>query len=113
MNDFEEKYSLLVKHMLPSVNRCIKSVEFDGFVSGRESLGVNNPKDDYERRMNDRFDEYLTPKIIVRLNDSCKGMRGIGTMGLKGDIAGRLSNLHHVYFEDRKLNSNTNYIYLL
>ena len=113
MNDFEEKYSLLVKYMLPSVNRCIKSVEFDGFVSGRESLGVRNPKDDYERRMNDRFDEYITPKIKVTLADSCKGMRGMDSVGLKGDIAGRLSDIHFTFFVDKKLNSNTNYIYIL
>lgn len=109
MNDFEEKYSLLVKYMLPSVNRCIKSVEFDGFVSGRESLGVRNPKDDYEIRMNDRFDEYITPKIVVRLDDKCKGG---GAMGLKGDITGKLSEIHHAFFEDKKLNANSNYIYM-
>jgi hypothetical protein len=109
MNDFEEKYSLLVKYMLPTVSKCINSVEFDGFVSGRESLGVRNPKDDYERRMNDRFAEYLTPKIVVRLDDKCKGGRA---MGLKEDVAGKLSEIHHTFFEDRKLNANSNYIYM-
>ena len=109
MNDFEEKYSLLVKYMLPTVSKCINSVEFDGFVSGRESLGVRNPKDDYERRMNDRFAEYLTPKIVVRLDDKCKGGRA---MGLKEDVAGKLSEIHHTFFEDRKLNAHSNYIYM-
>lgn len=109
MNDFEEKYSLLVKYMLPTVSKCIKSVEFDGFVSGRESLGVRNPKDDYERRMNDRFDEYLTPKIVVRLDDKCKGGRA---MGLKDDVVGKLSEIHHTFFEDRKLNAHSNYVYM-
>jgi hypothetical protein len=109
MNDFEKKYSLLVKYMLPTGSKCIKSVEFDGFVSGRESLGTSNPKDDFERRMNDRYDEYLTPKIVVRLENKCKGW---ASAGLKGDIAGKLSDLHHTYFEDMKLNANTNYIYM-
>lgn len=113
MNDFEEKYSLLVQYMLPSVNKCIKSVEFNGFVSGRESLGTRNPKDEFERRMNDRFDEYLTPKIIVTLSDSCKGIGGIGIIGLKGDIAGKLSDIHYTFFKDRKLNSNTRFIYVI
>jgi hypothetical protein len=109
MNDFEEKYSLLVKYMLPTVSKCIKSVEFEEFVSGRESMGVRNPKDDYERRMNDRFAEYLTPKIVVRLDDMCKGGRA---MGLKDDITGKLSEIHHTFFEDRKLNAHSNYIYI-
>lgn len=109
MNDFEEKYSLLVKYMLPTVSKCINSVEFDGFVSGRESLGVRNPKDDYERRMNDRFAEYLTPKIVVRIDDICKGGRA---MGLKDDVAGKLSEIHHTFFEDRKLNAHSNYVYI-
>lgn len=113
MNDFEEKYSLLVKYILPSVNGCIKSVEFDEFVSGRESLGTRNPKDEFERRMNDRFDEYLTPKIIVTLSDSCKGIGGIGIIGLKGDIVSKLSEIHHTFFKDRKLNSNNRFIYIL
>ena len=43
MEDFEEKYSLLVKYMLPSVHRCIDKIEFDGFVSGGESLAVRHP----------------------------------------------------------------------
>jgi len=113
MNEFEEKYSLLVKYMLPSVNKCIKYVEFDGFVSGRESLATDNPKDEFEIRMNDRFAEYLTPKIKVSLSDSCKGMRGIGSIGLKGDIAGKLSDIHYTFFKDRKLNSNTKFIYVI
>ena len=111
MKDFEEKYSLLIKYMLPTGKECVKSAEFDGFVSGRESMGTRNPKDDFERRMNDRFAEYLTPKIIVRLHDGCEGMRN--STGLKADIAGKLSEIHHTFFEDRKLNSNINYIYIL
>ena len=46
MEDFEEKYGLLVKYMLPSVNRCIDKIKFDGFVSGGESLATDNPKDE-------------------------------------------------------------------
>lgn len=110
MEDFEEKYGLLVKYMLPSVNRCIKSVEFDGFVSGRESMLVDNPKNDFEKEMNDRFSVYLTPKIKISLKESCKGISGIQNMGLKGDIAGYLSEIHFTYFEDRKLNANIRYI---
>lgn len=111
MNDFEEKYSLLIKYMIPTGNKCVKSAEFIEFVSGRESLGTDNPKDDYERRMNDRFAEYFTPKIIVRLNDSCKGM-GL-PINLKSDIVGKISDIHNTFFSDRKLNAHSNYIYIL
>ena len=110
MEDFEEKYGLLVKYMLPSVHRCIDKIEFDGFVSGGESLSVDNPKDDFEKRMNDRFNEYITPKIKISLKERCKGMRGIDSMGLKGDIAGKLSEIHFTYFKDRRLNANMRYI---
>ena len=47
MEDFEEKYSLLVKYMLPSVHKCIDKIEFDGFVSVSESLVRHPPKDDF------------------------------------------------------------------
>ena len=110
MEDFEEKYGLLVKYMLPSVHRCIDKIKFDGFVSGGESLATDNPKDDFEKRMNDRFNEYITPKIKISLKESCKGISGIQNMGLKGDIAGYLSEIHFTYFKDRKLNANIRYI---
>ena len=113
MDDFEEKYGLLVKYMLPSVNRCIDKIEFDGFVSGGESLAVDNPKDDFEKRMNDRFNEYITPKIKISLKERCKGMRGIDSMGLKGDIAGKLSEIHLTYFNDRRMNANMRYVYIV
>lgn len=111
MNDFEKKYSLLIKYMIPTGTKCVKSAEFIEFVSGRESLGTSNPKNDSERRMNDRFAEYLTPKIIVRLDDNCKGIGN--SINLKSDIVGKISNIHNTFFNDRKLNANSNYIYLL
>jgi len=110
MEDFEEKYSLLVKYMVPSVHKCIDKIEFDGFVSGSESLGSNEPKDDFERRMNDKFNEYITPKIKVSVKEDCKGMRGIGSMGVKGDIFAKLTEIHSTFFNDKKLNANIRYI---
>lgn len=111
MEDFEKKYSLLVSYMLPSVNKCIKSVEFDGFVSGRESMMIDNPKDDFEREMNNRFSVYLTPKINVEVIDKCLGWTPF-VMGLKGDIVGKMEELHKTYFPDRKINTNIRYINL-
>ena len=110
MEDFKEKYGLLVKYMLPSVNRCIDKIEFDGFVSGGESLAIDNPKDEFEKRMNDKFNEYITPKIKISLKERCKRMRGIDSMGLKGDIFGKLTEIHSTYFKDRSLNANVRYI---
>ena len=110
MEDFEEKYNLLIKYMLPSVHKCIDKIEFDGFVSGSESLGSKEPKDDFERRMNDRFSEYITPKIKISTKENCKGMRGIDSMGLKGDIFAKLTEIHSTFFNDKKLNANVRYI---
>jgi len=95
MEDFEEKYSLLVKYMVPSVHKCIDKIEFDGFVHGSESLGSN---------------EYITPKIKISTKENCKGMRGIDSMGLKGDIFGKLTEIHSTFFNDKKLNANIRYI---
>ena len=111
MEDFEERYSLLVKYMLPSASDCIKSVAFDGFVSGRESMMIDNPKDDFEREMNDRLSVYITPKINVEVIDDCLSWTPF-VMGLKGDIVGKMQELHDTYFPDRKINTNIRYINL-
>jgi len=37
-------------------------------------------------------------------------MRGIDSMGLKGDIFGKLTEIHSTYFKDRSLNANVRYI---
>lgn len=110
MEDFEEKYSLLIRYMLPSVHKCIDKIEFDGFVPGCESLVSNEPKDDFERRMNDIFNEYITPKIKISTKENCKGMRGVDRMSLKGDIFGKLTEIHSTFFNDKKLNANVRYI---
>jgi len=89
MEDFEEKYNLLIKYMLPSVHKCIDKIEFDGFVSGSE---------------------YITPKIKISTKENCKGMRGIDSMGLKGDIFAKLTEIHSTFFNDKKLNANVRYI---
>jgi len=66
MEDFEDKYSLLIKYMLPHTNKCIESVEFDGFVSEYEVLGIiSNPKDEFEPETRDMLNG-ITPKINVK-----------------------------------------------
>ncbi len=111
MDGFKEKYSLLVKYMLPSLHKCIEDVEFDGFVSGQESLVSNtDPKNEFERKMNNQLSTYITPKIKIRLKDSCNKMSGADKMGLKGDVFGKLTEIHSTFFEDRKLNANIRYI---
>ena len=110
MEDFEEKYGLLLKYMIPSAHKCINKVEVDGFVPGSESLSNNNPKDDFERKMNDKLNEYITPRLKVTLHTGCEYLSGVNAIGLKGDIFGKLTEIHSTFFPDTKLNANIRYI---
>ncbi len=113
MNDFEEKYSLLVKYMLPSVHRCIDKVEFCGFLPGHETLvSDTKPKNEFEQSMNDMLSRYITPKIKIQLKKSCSNLRGIDKLGIEGDIVGKLGEIHSTFFgdQDLKLNANRRYI---
>ena len=110
MDDFEEKYGLVLKYMVPSAHKCIDKVEVDGFVPGSESLGSNEPKDDFERKMNDKFNEYITPRLKVTLHTCCEYLSGVNSIVLKGDIFGKLTEIHSTFFPDMKLNANIRYI---
>lgn len=110
MKDFEDKYSLLIKYMLPSVHRCIDKVEFDRFVLGPELLGiVTNPKDDYEV---EKYNNLITPKIKVSLKKGCNNLRGIDKLGIEGDIMGKLEEIYSTFFGDQKFELNTNSRYI-
>ena len=84
MEDFEERYELLLKYMLPSANKCIDKIAFDGFGSDFEFEGK-------------------IPKIRIQLKDSCKDLKGIDKLGLYGDVAGKLTDIHFTFFEDHNL----------
>ena len=70
--------------MLPSANKCIDKIAFDGFGSDFE----------FEGRI---------PKIRIQLKDSCKDLKGIDKLGLYGDVAGKLTDIHFTFFEDHNL----------
>lgn len=84
MEEFEEKYELLLKYMLPSANKCIDKIAFDGFVQHFEFEGK-------------------IPKIRIQIKDSCKDMRSVDRLGLYGDVSGKLMDIHSTFFEDHKL----------
>jgi len=112
MEDFEEKYSLFIKYMLPPTNKCIKSVEFDGFISGYEVLGViPSPNDEYEPETHDMFNS-ITPKINIEVFDKCLSWTPF-VMGLKGDILGTMIDLHKTYFPDKQINAHIKYINII
>ena len=65
-------------------NKCIDKIAFDGFGSDFEFEGK-------------------IPKIRIQLKDSCKDLKGIDKLGIYGDVANKLMEIHHTFFEDHNL----------
>jgi len=84
MEEFEEKYELLLKYMLPSANKCIGKIAFDGFVEEFEFGGK-------------------IPKIRIQIKDNCRNMRSVDRLGLYGDVSGKLMEIHSTFFEEHNL----------
>ena len=105
MNDFENKYKILMTFLLPQSNKCINSVEFVEFKKGITNVIDNEiPKD---------INEYLTPVFNFTVDNDCFSGGAFLNMALKGDIISKMMYLHETYFPERKLDANVKYINLL
>jgi hypothetical protein len=90
MEDFEEKYNMLMKFLLPRANKCIQSFEKIRFI---------------EKEGN------LIPIIKVNLKQDCLGGYG-KIVGIKGDIFSELIQLNQTYFPKRNINSDIRNIFI-
>jgi hypothetical protein len=113
MNDFEEKYKTLMKYMLPQADKCIKSVEVVGFEEGAFTRKGKRPETDYELKTFASLDDSITPVINVTMDNECFSGGAMLNMVLRSDIFTKMLDLHELYFPDRKLNANINFINIL
>jgi hypothetical protein len=94
--EFKKKYNLLMKYLLVTANKCIKSIDPIDFISYGEL---------YKKEKDTTFDnidsDSLVPIININLIDNCIGP-GI-KVSVRVDVYHRLSKLNEFYFPNHNL----------
>jgi len=87
MEEFKEKYNMLMKYLLIPANKCIESIEPIEF----KTFGDLYPADGNN--------DGLVPIISVKIKERCE-LGGLKRIAIKSDIFQKLVHLDKTYFPE-------------